>query len=101
MTKTRKEFGVTGKNLEAMESLYINISMVVSLQGRQRVPFQTYGSTKQGSELSPPILVKMFGIFIEQLHYLIEAKVPRAGPVIDGNAYTTHYLCGRCCSYGC
>ena len=37
-------------------------------------------ATKQGSELSP----LLFGLFIEQLHYLIEAEVPGAGPVIDG-----------------
>ena len=78
--KRCKEIGVTGKFLEAMESMYANISMVVSLQGKQGVPFRTYEGTKQGSELSP----LLFGLFIEQLHYLIETKVPGAGPVIDG-----------------
>ena len=54
--------------------------MVLCLQGKQGKPFRTYQGTKQGTELSP----LMFGLFIQQLRYLIEEKVPGAGPIIDG-----------------
>lgn len=80
MLRRCKEIGVTGKFLTALESLYDKISMVVCLQGRTGEPFETYQGTKQGSELSP----LLFGLFVEQMHYLIQEKVPGAGPVIDG-----------------
>ena len=80
MLRRCEEVGVTGPFLEAMGKMFDKISMVVCLQGKQGKPFRTYQGTKQGSELSP----LLFGLFIEQLHYLIEEKVPGAGPIIDG-----------------
>lgn len=78
MIRRCKELGVTGKFLEALVALYDDINMVVTLNGQCGEPFQTYQGTKQGSELSP----LLFGLFIEQLHYLLLNKVPGAGPII-------------------
>ena len=80
MLRRLKELGVTGKFYDALVALYDKIQMVVSVNGEQGTPFDTHQGTKQGSELSPII----FGLFIEQLHYLLQHKVPGAGPRFQG-----------------
>ena len=77
MLRRCKELGVHGKFLESLLALYNDIQMVVSLHGELGEPFVTYQGTKQGSELSP----LLFGLFIEQLHYLLVENVPGAGPM--------------------
>ena len=80
MSRRLKELGVAGKFYDALVALYDKIQMVVSLHGEHGTPFDTHQGTKQGSELSPII----FGLFIEQLHYLLQHKVPGAGPRFQG-----------------
>ena len=78
MLRRCKELGIEGKFLEALHALYDEIKMVVSLHGDMGQPFDTFQGTRQGSELSP----LLFGFFIEQLHYLLQEKIPGTGPII-------------------
>jgi hypothetical protein len=78
MLRRCQELGVEGRFLEALCAMYDEVKMVVSLKGQLGEPFDTYQGTRQGSELSP----LLFGLFIEQLHYLLTERVPGAGPIL-------------------
>lgn len=80
MLARAQQLGIHGPFLQALSKSMENIYMAVCVNGELGEPFATHRGTKQGSELSP----LLFGMFIEQLHELIEMQLPGAGPVIDG-----------------
>ena len=43
--------------------------------------FDTRPGTKQGDPLSP----SLFGLFIEQLHYLLQLETPDVGQILHGS----------------
>jgi sorting nexin-29 len=75
-----RELGVHGPFLQMLVALYEHVCCQVAVNGELGEVFSTACGTKQGSELSP----LLFGLFIELLHYLIELKLPGAGPVLSG-----------------
>jgi hypothetical protein len=74
------QLGIHGAFLRALEKWLLNSMLSVSVNGVQGEPFATHRGTKQGGRLSP----LCFGLFIEQLHELIQMRVPGAGPYVDG-----------------
>lgn len=80
LTERCRELGVHGPFLDMLVALYEHVCCQVAVNGELGEAFSTACGTKQGSELSP----LLFGLFIELLHYLIELKLPGAGPVLGG-----------------
>jgi exonuclease III len=78
MLQRCRQLGVHGPFLHALERVYDNVMLQAHVAGQCGDVFATACGTKQGSELSP----LLFGLFIEQLHELIQLKLPGAGPVL-------------------
>ena len=78
MVSRARQLGMEGKFLEALERWFNNTLLQVEVNGISGEPFPTHRGTKQGSRLSP----LCFGLFVEQLHELIQMQLPGAGPMV-------------------
>ena len=79
LMKRCKQLGVHDKFLNCISSIYRSINMRLKVDGQLGNEFNTLLGTKQGDPLSPTL----FGLFIEQLHELIEFLYPNVGPLLD------------------
>jgi hypothetical protein len=82
MLSRARQLGMEGRFLEVLDGWFQNTMLQVDVNGKCGEPFPTYRGTKQGSRLSP----LFFGLFVEQLHELIQMQLPGAGPVV-GNLH--------------
>jgi hypothetical protein len=75
-----QQLGMTGPFLQALEKWFVNSLLSVSINGQQGDAFPTHRGTKQRGRLSP----LLFGLFVEQLHELLQQQMPGAGPMVGG-----------------
>lgn len=73
-----ERLGIHGAFLAAIKNIYDQVTMSVKVNGNLGQPFQTVQGTKQGDPLSPVL----FGLFIEQLHDMLQLNCPGVGPVL-------------------
>jgi hypothetical protein len=78
MLSRAQQLGMGGPFLTALEKWFTNTLLQVEVNGVSGEPFPTFRGTKQGSRLSP----LCFGLFVEQLHELIQLQLPGAGPLV-------------------
>lgn len=78
MLSRAQQLGMGGRFLAALEQWFTNTKLQVDVNGVSGDPFPTFRGTKQGGRLSP----LCFGLFVEQLHELIQLKLPGAGPMV-------------------
>jgi Reverse transcriptase (RNA-dependent DNA polymerase) len=78
MLSRARQLGMGGRFLEVLDGWFRNTMLRVDVNGKCGEPFPTFRGTKQGSRLSP----LCFGLFVEQLHELIQMQLPGAGPVV-------------------
>ena len=60
--------------------MYKSVKFRVKVNGCLGPEFDSKLRTKQGDPLSPTL----FGLYIEQLHYLLQLEAPGIGPILNG-----------------
>jgi hypothetical protein len=78
MVRRAEQLGMSGPFLAALQQWFDNSRLQVHVNGQHGETFDTFRGIKQGSRLSP----LCFGLFIEQLHEMIQLQLPGAGPVV-------------------
>jgi hypothetical protein len=71
---------MSGPLLLALDKSLVNCLLSVSVNGQQGEASPTHRGTKQGRRLSR----LLFALFVEQLHELLQQKMPGAGLMVGG-----------------
>ena len=69
-----------GTFLDCIISMYKSVKFRVKVNGCLGPEFDSKVGTKQGDPLSPTL----FGLYIEQLHDLLQLEAPGIGPILNG-----------------
>ena len=78
-----RRLGISGRMLNALQSMYANCSVAVKVGGRISPSLPSLTGLKQGCPLSPTL----FGLFSDGLHRYLLHNCPSAGPQLQCGRY--------------